>query len=391
MNKLSKEYSKNNRWNPFNSFKLLTHVNRWEKIEKGKDIPPPILVTVDPSNQCNISCVWCNAKKVIEQRKTQLSTISLNKISEFLINWTVNNYKVEAVCIAGGGEPLLNKNIGNFIEKLINGGIQVGVTTNGILIDKYIDVLSKCSWVSVSIDAGTRDTYAKLKQTTNKNFDKVINNIKMLSDYSINNNTPLYASNPYQGICWKHLIFKGNISEILTSAKIAHEIGCRSVLYRPAGITWFGINNSQKDNELTFNDNDIELIEDQLNKANILENNNFYIFSLTSRFGNKLQISNSFNRCYAVFMTAYITPPYQLDHQDSAVFSLCCDWRGNPKLELKREVLDFKEIQRLWGSDQHWKIQEYINPNNCPRCTFKPHNEIFENVILKDTISKAFI
>lgn len=49
------------RWNPFNSYKLLVHTECWKKIRRGRPIPPPVLITVDPANACNFECAWCNA------------------------------------------------------------------------------------------------------------------------------------------------------------------------------------------------------------------------------------------------------------------------------------------------------------------------------------------
>jgi len=59
-----REWNPSKRWNPFNSYKLLAHVDRWKGIKRGRAIPPPVLVTVDPTNLCNLNCVWCNAEFV---------------------------------------------------------------------------------------------------------------------------------------------------------------------------------------------------------------------------------------------------------------------------------------------------------------------------------------
>ena len=55
------EWLPQKRWNPFNSNKLLAHVYRWRLIRRGRPLPPPVLITVDPTNVCNFDCVWCNA------------------------------------------------------------------------------------------------------------------------------------------------------------------------------------------------------------------------------------------------------------------------------------------------------------------------------------------
>lgn len=138
-----------------------------------------------------------------------LSKKVLLKLADFLPRWGENNPTwipgVEAVCIAGGGEPLINPAIADFIDRLIQNGIEVGVVTNGLMIYRYIDALSQCTWIGVSIDAATRETYNKLKglPPDNDTFDRVIENISILSDYARRQNKKLGSKHPSYGVSYK--------------------------------------------------------------------------------------------------------------------------------------------------------------------------------------------
>ena len=72
------------RFNPFNSDKLLSQVYRWRDIVKGEILPAPGLVTIDPTNICNLKCIWCNADYIQKKNPKQLSSEALNQISDFL-------------------------------------------------------------------------------------------------------------------------------------------------------------------------------------------------------------------------------------------------------------------------------------------------------------------
>lgn len=90
-----------------------------------------------------------------------MSRDTLMALADFLPNWQGSPEwprGVEAICIAGGGEPLLHPDIGAFIERVIGHGIEVGVVTNGTAIDRLLEPLSMCTWVGVSVDAGTAAT-----------------------------------------------------------------------------------------------------------------------------------------------------------------------------------------------------------------------------------------
>jgi wyosine [tRNA(Phe)-imidazoG37] synthetase (radical SAM superfamily) len=192
-----REWSPVKRWNPFNSYKLLTHVHRWKQIKRGRAIPPPVLITVDPTNICNFNCAWCNAEYVRANRKGSLSEKILLDLADFLPRWGFDSFDgragVDAVCIAGGGEPLLNPATGVFIDKVAANGLQVGIVTNGSQIFDNIDSLSQCTWVGVSIDAGSSETFDQLKGLPSSKcfFDGIINSIAILISYARRHNNRL--------------------------------------------------------------------------------------------------------------------------------------------------------------------------------------------------------
>lgn len=391
------EWSPSKRWNPFNSYKLLSHVHRWRQIRRGKPIPPPVLITVDPTNACNFGCEWCNAAYVRAHRKGSLSKQALMDIADFLPRWgegsSVWKPGVEAICVAGGGEPLLNPATPDFIDRVIANGIEVGIVTNGSLIYPAMDSLSQCTWVGVSMDAGTPETLNKLKvlKPELNTFDTIINNISTLVDYSKRHNHRLGSKHPAYGVSYKYLLYKDNISEIYQAAKLAKEIGCKNIHFRPAGTTWDNVGNST--NAIQFTPEEIKLFNEQITKTLELDDETFNVYGITHKFNSQFDASNHFQKCYAVFMTAVIMPPVGKDvAKDAFTLGLCCDRRGDAKLELGSNLKDVDQINKLWGSESHWKIHDRIKiRGECPRCTYQPHNEIYEQVILNDSMTYKFI
>lgn len=390
----SAEWNPSKRWNPFNSYKLLAHVETWRKIKRGKPMPPPILITVDLVNYCNLNCKWCNAE-FVRKRKTRLSEKALDEIADFLPRWGCDNNKdtegVQAICVAGGGEPLMNPYAGKFIDRVVNNGVEVGVVTNGVLIDRFVDSLSNCTWVGVSVDAATKETFNELKKPPSPDlFEQTINNIKILVDYSKRHNNRLGWSHPAYGVSFKYLLYEDNIGEIYEATKLARDLGCKNIHFRPAGTTWDKIGT---DEEIAFSREQVELFNDQIARAMELDDMAFGVYGVTHKFNNQFERANYFEKCHAVFMTSVIEPPTDKDApEDSFVVGLCCDRRGDPKLELARNITDVNEINRLWGGDRHWEIHDSIMADvECPRCTYQPHNEIYEQVILNDSMTYKFI
>ena len=141
-------------------------------------------------------------------------------------------------CIAGGGEPLMNPHTGEFLDRLVNNEIEVGVVTNGLLIDNFIDALAQSTWVGVSVDAGSDRTFNAYKGRSKNQFDQVIDNIALLIDYSKKHHTRLGQPHPAYGVSYKYLLYEDNIGEIYQAAKLAKEVGCKNIHFRPAGTAW---------------------------------------------------------------------------------------------------------------------------------------------------------
>jgi len=375
------EWKNNKKYNPFNSYKLLAHIEKWEQIREGNSIPPPVLVSIDPINDCNMKCIWCNSERVLNTRKGKLDLFAINKITDFIHQWGV-----KAVCVGGGGESLVNPHTTTLILNCVTKNIEVGVVTNGLSINKHLAALSQCTWLGVSVDAATKNTFNKLKGVNG--FDTVITNINNLIEYSNKYNTLLGKDLPAYGISFKYLVHKDNVHEIAAAAKLAKDLGCKNIHFRPATIPW-----SKRTENTTsyFSKADIGAFNQQISKALELDDANFNVYGVIHKFGDVFEPDNAFYKCWAIFMTAVfapsITPKY-----GAFSFVLCCDRRGDPKLEAFTSITQPYLIKSFWGSKEHWDIHKSIEvETECPRCTYRPHNEIYETVILKDSMTYKFI
>ena len=90
-------------------------------------------------------------------------------------------------------------------------------------------------------------------------------------------------------------------------------------------------------------------------------------------------------------MTTVFSPPASGDHPDSFTLCQCCDRRGDSTLELSHNLRNLEDILNIWGSDKHWEMYDKLDLSRCPRCTYSPHNEIYEKVLCEDNMSINFI
>ena len=379
-------------WTSFNPGKLFSHIERWKLIRRNEECPPPALITVDPSNYCNLSCEWCNAWKM-RQNQRMLSHDVLLNLAEFLSEWKSSDgkYGVEAVCIAGGGEPLCNPYVGDFLLELNRRKIDVATVTNGILIDQYLEELLVNQYVAVSVDAAASTTFNKFKGLDEKSqtFDKVIDNMDLLCRISRKRECNLGKASPSNGVNYRMLLYKENIKEISEAAKIAQDIGCNSLHIRPAAVPY------DANEKFIFTDEEIELFEEQVNIVERNKKPEFGFYFTLGKFDERFHKCNDFEHCYAIFMTATIMPPMGDGEKDSYCLNVCCDRRSDGAMRLLTNETDLKRVSNIWGRDDHWNIYDLITKKQisdiCPRCTYYEHNKIVENCILNDNMLINFI
>lgn len=91
-------------------------------------------VYIEITNVCNLRCSFCPEPK---KEKRFISVEEFENIIEKICDYT------DLVCFHIKGEPLLNQNLDKFLNICEKYNLKVNITTNGLLIEKWIDVFKK--------------------------------------------------------------------------------------------------------------------------------------------------------------------------------------------------------------------------------------------------------
>ena len=136
----------------------------------------PIIVNVDTSNVCNLSCKMCYRHQSYfkQSEKRFLSTETLEKL--------YSQIRPKMLLLGGiSAEPLMNKNIHELVRLAHDNGSRTFMTTNGQLIDEntaYRLLKNGIYLIKVSMDAATPETYAKIRGS---NFERLLKNIRSIA------------------------------------------------------------------------------------------------------------------------------------------------------------------------------------------------------------------
>jgi MoaA/NifB/PqqE/SkfB family radical SAM enzyme len=152
--------------------KICYYLEEVDNIFAGK-LQYPVTCEIDASNYCQNHCSWCIFSEFMKRERVHLD---YDVYSSLLRDLKFCGTK--SITFIGGGEPPLNPNFNKMIIEASTLGFEIGLVTNGILIDNYINELKLFKFVRVSLDASSEETYFKIKKT--KFFSEVVNNISGL-------------------------------------------------------------------------------------------------------------------------------------------------------------------------------------------------------------------
>lgn len=304
----------------------------------------PHVVELDPTEICNLACRGCISEDVLHTGNS-FSEDRLLRIGEELYD-----SDIKAVILIGGGEPLCNYAVVSFMTYLGERDVQIGITTNGTLIDKYIEIISQyASWTRVSMDAATEETFGQLRPTKNGKslFNKIIDNMSKL------------AKEKKGKLGYSFLIrteadgfsIKTNIDEIYPAAKLAKEIGCDYFELKPS---YRHVDNS--DHYLIIHDkSNMDKAKNEFLRCQNLSDDKFriiasanleYSFNGTQNFQEK-----DYHICPSACMRTLICP--------SGVY-VCPYFRGKSNMIIGDMIKNsFKEI---WNGEQRKKVMQMLDP-----------------------------
>lgn len=385
-------------FNPFNSWKIAFHIERMKEIGMwldegdhgnlgkmflGRTLPPPVYVTIDPSDACNHECPFCISGMLNAKDSTILSKDLLLSLADVLCDWDDGDFSIEAVSIAGGGEPLANKHTAEFMRKLAENfeslcGPEFALISNGeLLTDEVIEVLAEsASWAGFSIDAGNSVDHFKMHRSKKNGeyaFDKIIENVSKLCK-----RRDKVDRNPKLNVGYKFNVHPDSYASILQAAGLAKSIGCNQISYRPVHLP----------NAAQVYPPIIESSQNGITQARKLyEDENFLVHGVIHKFGKKWEPIHDFGSCTMTSLGLVFSANGEL--------YICCDRRGDDKMSLGKwhdgKVARLNMIKSAWGSKRHYELVRDINLKECPRCSLYFYNKLFQEAILKDSMNRNFL
>lgn len=278
------------------SHKLIYHPKRvaqfleaGDEWEKAKSVYP-IYVEVSPVGACNHRCTFCAVDYIGYQSNMLNVDLFAQRVSE------MGRLGVKSIMFAGEGEPLLHKKINEMVRATKEAGIDVSFTTNAtVLNEEFVQrSLELTSWIKVSLNAGTAETYAKVHRTKEKDFGRVIANLQRAVAHKKANGLKCV-------IGAQALLLPENAHEMQTLAQICRdEIGLDYLVIKPYSQHMFSQTQVYKD--INYNES-----LKQAEKLRALSTDSFQVVFRENTMRKTLHAESRYSKCNATpFFWAYV-------------------------------------------------------------------------------------
>ncbi|WP_343588061.1 GTP 3',8-cyclase MoaA [Flavobacterium sp.] len=243
--------------------------------------------------KCNLRCTYCMpADGIALSPKASLMTADeIFAIAQIFVKNGVDKIRLT------GGEPLLRKDFPEIVSKLSELEISLSITTNGILIDRHIEVLKRFNIKKINLSLDTLISSKFHSITLRNQFEKVIDNLHLLlnNDFQVKVNV---------------VLIKGfNDTEIVDFVKLTQflPISVRFIEFMPfAGNEWDRSKMVSQQEilslvETQFSSKEIQKLEDEKN----FTSRNYKIKNFQGDFGIISSITNPFcDSCNRIRLTA---------------------------------------------------------------------------------------
>jgi len=363
---------------PYSPLKIFHHQERLQQLREGKQ-PIPCQVQLVISDLCNQDCGFCAYRRsgyssnqlfVVDSKiasyghNNPVRMIPYEKILEILDD--CKEMGIPAIQLTGGGEPSAHPQFEHVLEACLSRNLELALVTNGVnLHPTGLNLLKSAKWVRFSIDAGTSETYCRVRNVSENHWHKVWSNIKTLCQIRDDCKSPLIVGVGF-------VVTKDNYQDVVKCAMRARDAGVNNL--RISAVF-------QNDGESYFKDFYKEA-QQLCQEAQQLANDKFLVFNL---FGERIedlhQQSPNYEFCGIQNFVTYIGG-------DQNVYR-CCVLAYNKQGQIGSLLT--QRFKDLWNSETKKKGFDSFDATKCPQCMFNSKNRTILYAISTDPQHVNFV
>lgn len=339
--------------------------------------PYPVHVQLIISDLCSQNCSFCAYRQdgngsnqlfgVPKADGTKNNNpnrkIPTAKIMEILDDCQAMN--VKAVQLTGGGEPTIHPDFKLVAKSVIDRGMELALVTNGVHLDEdATEILMNAAWLRISIDAGTSQSYQRIRRVSQDHWNRAWANIRVLAQRKKEAGSKVYIGVGF-------VVMKENWKEVCQAAMLARDAGADSFRISAAFL---------KEGKSYF-DGFGEQADELCRKATELATPSFEVVNYFPLRLSDLLGPPDYHFCGYQHFTTYIGG-------DLNVYR-CCNNAYNTRGYIGS--LADQSFKSLWDSQAKKDDFAAFDASGCERCQFNGHNKAIARFIAKPESHECFV
>lgn len=336
-----------------------------------KLIPEPGHLNLKLTDDCNMKCSMCG--QVYSEQRKQNNSLDFARIKQLIEETPSINS-----AYLFGGEPFMYRDLEPLMKFFTEHDVAMDMTTNGLLLDKYIDTIFDYNINSITISIDTLDPKKFSKIRGLDCFDIVLNNIKKLLQKKESLNLP---RRPYINV--NCVLVKDNLYELdeyynffynefpsLTAINFENQIVMSKSLgndyeklmkdyFQSESGSWKWFYNKIA----PFTDEEMEYLYQKLQELKKKDKVTFLAPLEHERFKYSLSEEYMYGKkvCFKPFQLLSILP--------NGDVTFCVDFPDYILGNIYEST-----ISEIWNTERAKKFQEYMLNGNIPICARCPHS-----------------
>jgi MoaA/NifB/PqqE/SkfB family radical SAM enzyme len=269
----------------------------------------------------------------------------------------------------GGGEVLTHPRHEDIMERALNIGLRCALVTNGFKMrDRVFGLLTRFDWVRISVDAGTDETYCRIREVPTGSLWKTMANASRLTRMVADAKSATQVGIGY-------VVTPDNYREIVEGVRLASGVGAHSIrlsaMFSP-------------ENEKPFIDIHGAITESIAKARGLYERPGFAVYdNFGSRYSDLRQHSPDYKTCGYQYYTTYIGGDMQMYR--------CCVLAYNRRGTIAGGNLTTRRFDEYWASEDRKKDFGSFDARGCGICQFNEKNRELLYVLgdtESDTVSR---
>lgn len=185
-----------------------------DAIVSGSATAGPVHAELDLTDRCNVACYFCCSMDV--RTKESVALPQATRIIDQLVAGGL-----KSVRLAGGGDPLVHREIVAILDHLAARNILVdNVTTNGLGMTAAVAerfVRDRAREIVISLNAVDAPDYARMMQVRGDIFDKVLANVRHL--------VAIRGESSRPSLTIQFLLDRKNVTRVVEMYELARSLG----------------------------------------------------------------------------------------------------------------------------------------------------------------------